>query len=107
MNQESKKTLHFTFTGTITVDQNDFEQLIAQLKTPLIAPSQNTQPVEAGFINEKELLKRLPISRRTLFSWRKTGKIPSVRLGGRRVLFHWTSIEAALLRRQTGGAHWV
>jgi hypothetical protein len=58
---------------------------------------------ESNFINEKELLKRLPVSRRTLFSWRMTGKIPSVRLGGRRVLFHWPSIEAALLRNQKGG----
>ncbi|HEX3856282.1 MAG TPA: helix-turn-helix domain-containing protein [Verrucomicrobiae bacterium] len=58
---------------------------------------------ESNFINEKELLKRLPVSRRTLFSWRTTGKIPFVRLGGRRVLFHWPSIEAALLRMQTGG----
>jgi hypothetical protein len=61
-------------------------------------------PGESNFINEKELLKRLPVSRRTLFSWRTTGKIPSVRLGGRRVLFHWPSIEAALLRMQKGGA---
>lgn len=61
-------------------------------------------PGEAGFIDEKELLKRLPVSRRTLFSWRTTGKIPFVRLGGRRVLFHWPSIEAALLRKQQGGA---
>jgi hypothetical protein len=30
-------------------------------------------------------------------------EIPSVRLGGRRVLFHWPSIEAALLRKQKGG----
>jgi predicted DNA-binding transcriptional regulator AlpA len=60
----------------------------------------NTTP---DFINERELLKRLPVSRRTLFSWRMTGKIPSVRLGGRRVLFHWPSIEAALLRMQKGG----
>ncbi|HTX21574.1 MAG TPA: hypothetical protein VMD27_06935 [Candidatus Aquilonibacter sp.] len=59
---------------------------------------------EPDFINEKELLKRLPVSRRTLFSWRTTGKIPFVRLGGRRVLFHWPSIEAALLRMQKGGS---
>jgi predicted site-specific integrase-resolvase len=46
------------------------------------------------------LLARLPISRRTLFNWRTTGKIPCVRLGGRRILFHWPSVEAALLRYQ-------
>jgi predicted site-specific integrase-resolvase len=59
--------------------------------------------VKADFINEKELLKRLPISRRTLFSWRISGKIPCVRLGGRRILFHWPSVESALLRHQRGG----
>ena len=66
---------------------------------------QQASPGEAGFIDEKELLKRLPVSRRTLFAWRETGKIPCVRLpGGRRVLFHWPSVEAALLRKQKGGA---
>ena len=60
---------------------------------------------DPSFIDEKELLKRLPVSRRTLFAWRETGKIPCVRLpGGRRVLFHWPSVEAALLRQQNGGA---
>jgi predicted site-specific integrase-resolvase len=65
---------------------------------------QTAPPGEAGFLDEKELLKRLPISRRTLFSWRATGKIPYVRLGERRILFHWPSVEAALLRQQRGGA---
>ncbi len=65
---------------------------------------QNAPSGEAGFIDEKELLKRLPVSRRTLFAWRETGKIPCVKLpGGRRVLFHWPSVEAALLRKQIGG----
>ena len=58
---------------------------------------------EVGFIDEKQLLARLPVSRRTLFNWRRTGKIPCVRLGGRRILFHWPSVEAALLRHQRGG----
>jgi hypothetical protein len=57
----------------------------------------------ADFINQKQLLARLPISRRTLFNWRTTGKIPCVRLGGCRILFHWPSVEAALLRHQRGG----
>jgi predicted DNA-binding transcriptional regulator AlpA len=54
----------------------------------------------AGFIDQKQLLARLPISRRTLFNWRTSGKIPCVQLGGRRILFHWPSVEAALLRHQ-------
>jgi hypothetical protein len=57
----------------------------------------------AGFLNQKQLLARLPISRRTLFNWRMTGKIPCVRLDRRRLLFHWPSVEAALLRYQHGG----
>jgi predicted DNA-binding transcriptional regulator AlpA len=62
------------------------------------AEQNQTSAGEAGFIDQKQLLARLPISRRTLFNWRTTGKIPYVRLGGRRVLFHWPSVEAALLR---------
>jgi len=58
---------------------------------------------ESSFIDEKQLLSKLPISRRTLFNWRMTGKIPCVRLGGRRILFHWPSVETALLRHQRGG----
>jgi predicted site-specific integrase-resolvase len=55
------------------------------------------------FLDEKELLKRLPVSRRTLFAWRESGKIPFVRLpGSRRVIFHWPSVEASLLRLQRG-----
>jgi predicted DNA-binding transcriptional regulator AlpA len=62
-----------------------------------------TPSSEAGFIDQKQLLARLPISRRTLFNWRTSGTIPCVRLGGRRILFHWPSVEAALLRYQRGG----
>lgn len=54
---------------------------------------------EQNFINEKQLLAKLPVSRRTLFSWRASGKIPHVKIG-RRILFHWSSVEAALLRYQ-------
>jgi len=64
--------------------------------------SANPSPAsDADFINEKQFLAKVPISRRTLWNWRKKGLIPSVKLpGGKRVLFHWPSVEAALLRRQ-------
>ena len=55
-----------------------------------------------AFLDEKEMLKILPISRRTLFNWRTSGKIPSVKIG-RRCLYHYPSIEAALLRLQQNG----
>jgi predicted site-specific integrase-resolvase len=57
---------------------------------------------EEAFLDEKQILTRLPVSRRTLFNWRASGKIPFVRLG-RRNLFHWPSVEQALLRQQRGG----
>jgi predicted site-specific integrase-resolvase len=67
--------------------------------------NETNQTLASGtnFIDEKQLLARLPVSRRTLFSWRTSGKIPYVQLGGRRILFHWPSVEAALLRYQRGG----
>jgi hypothetical protein len=68
------------------------------------AEQNQTSAGEAGFIDQKQLLARLPISRRTLFNWRTSGKIPCVRLGGRRILFHWPSVEAALLRHQNPAA---
>jgi predicted site-specific integrase-resolvase len=55
-----------------------------------------------AFLDEKQLLARLPISRRTAFTWVQTGKLPCVKIG-RRKLFHWPSVEAALLRLQRGG----
>jgi hypothetical protein len=57
---------------------------------------------EDTFLDEKQILARLPICRRTLFSWRQSGKIPHLKIG-RRNLFHWPSVEAALLRQQHGG----
>jgi len=59
---------------------------------------------EPGFITTEEFLARVPISRRTLATWRKELKIPFVNVSGRRILFHWPSVEAALLRNQKGAA---
>jgi hypothetical protein len=67
-----------------------------------LADNNNAPPGEGGFIDEKELLRRLPISRRTAFTWVLTGKLPCVKIG-RRKLFHWESCKAALLRLQRGG----
>jgi predicted DNA-binding transcriptional regulator AlpA len=83
-------------------EQNDGQN--SNRTTPAsLGALENVVRGESNFINEKELLVKLPISRRTLFNWRSAGKIPCVRLGGRRILFHWPSVEAALLRYQHGG----
>lgn len=56
----------------------------------------------AVFISEVEVLRRVPVSRRTWYAWRMAGKVPTVKIG-RRSLYHWVSVEAALLRLQRGG----
>ena len=72
--------------------------------------TQNAPPSDAGrpepgtgsdFIDQTEFLRRVPVSRRTLATWRFSGKIPYVAVSGsRRVLFHWPTVEATLLRAQ-------
>ena len=57
---------------------------------------------ERGFMDEKELLTKLPISRRTLGTWKTTGVLPYIKIG-RRCLYDWASVQGALLRRQRGG----
>jgi len=57
---------------------------------------------ESAFMDEKQLLAKLPISRRTLGNWKTTGVIPYIKIG-RRCLYDWASVHGALLRRQRGG----
>lgn len=59
----------------------------------------------AALIDESEALRRVPVARRTWFDWRQRGLIPYIRPPGtKRILYHWPSVEAALLRMQRGGA---
>lgn len=55
------------------------------------------------FLTTEELLAKLPICRKTLFTYCEKGDLPSVKIG-RRVIFHWPSVQSALLRQQRGGA---
>ena len=61
-----------------------------------------TTSAETGFIDEKQLLAKLPISRRTLGNWKAKGFLPYIKIG-RRCLYDWASVQGALLRRQRGG----
>jgi hypothetical protein len=54
---------------------------------------------ERPFLTVAELQKKIPVSRRTIFAWRKQGWLPSVQTGSK-ILFHWPSVESALLRQQ-------
>jgi len=59
---------------------------------------------DRGFLTTSELQKTvLPLSRRSIFEWRKKGIIPSIQIGSK-VLYHAASVERALLARQNGGA---
>jgi excisionase family DNA binding protein len=53
------------------------------------------------FIDTLELCRRLGCSRRTTTNLRERGKLPAVILG-RLVRYHWPTVEATLLRQQTG-----
>jgi hypothetical protein len=60
------------------------------------------QEGDRTFLTTSQLQKILPLSRRTIFEWRKKEIIPSIQVGSK-ILFHGPSVEAALLRRQQGG----
>jgi len=59
------------------------------------------QPNTEAFIDEPTALRRVPVSRRTWFDWRKKG-LPYIRVG-KRIMFHWPSVADWLLRQQRGG----
>jgi hypothetical protein len=64
---------------------------------------ENDMRGEINFIDEKQLLARLPVSRGTLGNWKAKGLIPYIKIG-RRCLYDWLSVQSALLRRQRGGS---
>ena len=58
---------------------------------------------ERGFLTTSELQKTvLPLSRRSIFDYRRRGIIPSIQVGSK-ILYHRESVIAALLRQQHGG----
>jgi hypothetical protein len=58
---------------------------------------------DRGFLTTSELQKTvLPLSRRSIFDYRRRGIIPSIQIGSK-ILYHKESVIAALLRRQNGG----
>jgi hypothetical protein len=69
--------------------------------TALVAASTDNPPAglrSQTFIDEIEALKRVPVSRRTWYEWRKIG-LPYIRVRGR-ILYHWDSVQNWLLRQQ-------
>ena len=48
------------------------------------------------FLNQEELAKLLKKSVRTLQNWRKSGILPSKRMGNS-IFFHWGTVKKALM----------
>lgn len=81
-------------------NHGESQQSGAQLKAGSRNKKRKSNP-DSHIVDETVVLERLPICRRTLKNLRDQGKVPFIRLG-RRVLFHWPTVEAALLRHQKG-----
>lgn len=56
------------------------------------------------FLSENEILKRVPVCRKTLFNWVKAGKIPVVKIA-RKKIYSWPNVQAALLRLERNGGN--
>jgi len=54
------------------------------------------------FLTNSQLQEILPLSRRSIFEWRRKGILPSIQVGSK-ILYHRESVIAALLRQQQGG----
>ena len=54
------------------------------------------------FLTNSQLQEILPLSRRSIFEWRRKGILPSIQIGSK-IIYHRESVIAALLRRQDGG----
>jgi hypothetical protein len=64
--------------------------------------NQTAPPSEGGFLNEKQILARVPVSRRTWGNWKAKGLVPVIKIG-RRCLYSWQNVSEALQRMERGG----
>jgi hypothetical protein len=67
----------------------------------MVTESNQTAPAsEDAFLDEKQLLARIPISRRTLGHWKAKG-FPTIKIG-RRCLYSWSNVQSYLIRQERG-----
>jgi hypothetical protein len=65
---------------------------------------ENQPAASSDWLTELDMLREIPVCRRTLKQWRDDGTLPFVRLpGSRRIIYHRKTVESALLRHQKGG----
>lgn len=79
------------------------EQSATLARAALLPPPLGPVRDIGDIIDEAELLRRIPISRRSVIVWRRKRWIPHIRMG-RRVLYSWASVTEAMRRRECGGA---
>lgn len=64
----------------------------------------SAEAVRAALIDEKQVLQNVPVSRKTWGKWKADGLIPYIKIG-RRCLYDWPTVHAALLRMQRNTTH--
>jgi hypothetical protein len=69
---------------------------------PLPTPGNDLPHRDRQFLTNRQLQEILPLSRRSIFEWRRKGILPAIQVGSK-ILYHRESVIAALLRRQNGG----
>jgi|GEM_PF-1323189 len=75
---------------------------LAAKPQPLPTPGNDLPHRDRQFLTNRQLQDILPLSRRSIFEWRRKGILPSIQVGSK-VLYHRESVIASLLRRQNGG----
>jgi hypothetical protein len=75
---------------------------LAAKSQPQHTPGNDLPHGDRQFLTNSQLQEILPLSRRSIFEWRRKGILPSIQVGSK-ILYHRESVIAALLRRQDGG----
>jgi hypothetical protein len=75
---------------------------LADKSQPHHAPGNDLPHGDRQFLTNSQLQEILPLSRRSIFEWRRKGILPSIQVGSK-ILYHRESVIAALLRQQHGG----
>jgi hypothetical protein len=75
---------------------------LAAKSQPQHTPGDNLPHGDRQFLTNSQLQEILPLSRRSIFEWRRKGILPSIQVGSK-ILYHRDSVIAALLRQQRGG----
>jgi hypothetical protein len=75
---------------------------LAVKSQPLHTPGNELPHGTRQFLTNRQLQDILPLSRRSIFEWRRKGILPSIQVGSK-IIYHRESVVAALLRRQAGG----